>query len=218
MLPLIVAPTPVQMPQAVDMTPFTGQSSSAALGRLPTRTVPQAVVTPKAEDQRNPAQQRPAADVPAQTASQTGISNFDALINAGKGEIKLPSPFSTTFIAQIFGQYDSTSEVGNAIASIWLSNGRVTPKESGMLEYERIVQQQGMVKYAPSAAKPTVSGSAQALQQLQLQNNQALVYRRNTNRQEIAPLFVGGANAYSSAQVRPLAAAASASREISLVM
>lgn len=217
MLPLIVAPMPVPIPQAADMSAFTGQISDAALGRLPTRVVPQTVTAPKAEDQRNPAQQRQ-AEPQEQTASQSKLSNFDALMNAGKGEIKLPSPFSTTFIAQIFGQYDTDSEVGNAVASIWLSNGKVTPKDSGLLEYERIVQQQGMVKYAPSAAKPMISGSAQALQQLQLQNNQAMVYRRNTNRQEISPLFVGGASAYSSAQVRPLAAVASASREISIVM
>ncbi|MBM3618458.1 MAG: hypothetical protein FJX23_07950, partial [Alphaproteobacteria bacterium] len=178
------------------MSAFTGQISDAALGRLPTRVVPQAVNAPKAEDRQNSGQQRQPTEQPA-TATAAGSSTFQALMNAGKGEIKLPSPFSTTFIAQIFGQYDTSSEVGNAVTAIWLSNGRATPKDSGMLEYERIVQQQGMVKYAPSAAKPTVSGSAQALQQLQAQNNQALVFRRNTNKQELSPLFVGGASAYS---------------------
>lgn len=217
MLPLIVAPTAVPAPQAVDMSAFNGQISDAALGRLPTRVVPQTVTAPKTDDNRNPAQQRQASEQAA-VAAKPSASAFEALMNAGKGEIKLPSPFSTTFIAQIFGQYDTSSEVGNAVTSIWLTNGKATPKDSGMLEYERIVQQQGMVKYAPSAARPMVSGSGEAVQILQSQNAQALVFRRNANKQEISPLFVGGASAYSSAQVRPLAAATYGSREISLVM
>lgn len=219
MLPLIVAPTSVPTPpQAIDMSPITGPTSDAALGRLPTRVVPQAVTTPKADDQRGSnAQARSAA--PAQPAPQSiGLSNFDALMNAGKGEIKLPSPFSTTFIAQMFGQYDSTSDSDTAVTSIWLSNGRVSPKESGMLEFERVVEQQNMVKYAPSAAKPLVSGATGALQEWRAQNAQALTYRRNTNKQEVASLFVGGVNAYSSAQARALSNASARPQEVSVVM
>lgn len=216
MLP-VLPPTVAQVPQAVDMSSVLTTPSDAALGRLPLRVVPQTVNASKPDQQGTRQQARPSV-LPETPATPSKTSSFDALINAGKGEIRLPSPFSTTFLAQLFGQMSSMSTENSGAAAIWLnaSTANEAVKDSGMLEYERLEEQLGQVKYAPSGAKMTEGSLSNSIQEWRSQAAQVVPFRRTSGKQGAASVFNSGQAAYASAQSRGLSQAAASSQAVSI--
>lgn len=202
-----------QTPPAVDMSSFVKPASDTALGRLPLRSVPQTVQSPKSDEQRSNQQQRQASESPAANASAKP-ANFSFLVNGKESEAQPLTPFSAPFIAQLFGQIASDAPEGAGIAAIWLGNGKSLKDQSTSLA-ERMDEYVDL-KYAPSGAKPSLTGANTVMQEWRAQNAQSLTYRRPMNRQDTASLFTGGIGAYSSAQSRSLSQASARAQEISI--
>lgn len=144
MIPTLSLPN-IQQPPPVEMSVFTGQNADAALGRLPIVTVPPPVNSPKVADDgrsnrqpqhslHNSTPQMPAAGVPMPTVPASGGMVF-------------ASPYSTTFVAQLFGQFQ---------------NGGLP---DGLLDFDQL-SQFGIVKYMPSlASRPHPESARQTAQE-----------------------------------------------------
>lgn len=129
MIPVISAPN-IQVPPPVDVSVFTAPSEPA-LGRVPVHIVPAPVTNPKVADNRpGPQPGRTHTEAPSGAAPAT------AFFLRGEGEIAFASPYSTPFIAQLFGQFAFADE---------------TNLPGGFLDFEQLAQF-NMVKYKPSLA------------------------------------------------------------------
>lgn len=140
MIPTLSVPN-IQVAPAVEMSVFTGQNSDAALGRLPVVTVPPAISNNRVSDDnrgQSPAQRNTAA-TSKPSASAAPFSLGGSL--GGTGELVFESPYSTTFVAQLFGQFQALD--GGLGESI------VLPLD--FVDFERL-SQFNVTKYMPSFA------------------------------------------------------------------
>lgn len=143
MIPTIAAPN-IQVPPPVDASVFTAPSQEPALGRLPLNIVPPPVTNPKVADDNRGGQQ-PARNT--QNPAPRTVPNTAAKLFEANGEIAFESPYSTTFVAQLFGQFSGTEQGGIS---------------DGFLDFEQLAQF-SMVKYRPSMAfRPPEEKPAQA--------------------------------------------------------
>lgn len=132
MIPTIAAPN-IQIAPPVEVSAVTAPSQEPALGRLPMNIVSPPVTNPKVADNPRGGQNLPKDNAPP-AASKAPAGQPFAL--SGQGELAFESPYSTTFVAQIFGQ-TFLSEGGGIV--------------DGFLDFEQLAQLD-MVKYKPSLA------------------------------------------------------------------
>lgn len=215
MLPVVLAPAAVQTPQAVDVSSYLAQASDAALGRLPVQIVPQPVQGARVENNQRGGQQGNERQAAPSAAANSG-SGFAAGSFAGNQEIRLPSPFSTTFLAQLFGQ---AAAPGNQAAqanvqAIWMNAGADAAADTGFVDYERL-EEYGQVKYAPSGAKLPLESAAPSLPAVTASALPVLTYRRSLREGDTSSVFNNGMAAYNSTQGRNLAIAVRGAQEYS---
>ncbi|MCH2547615.1 MAG: hypothetical protein MK052_08410 [Alphaproteobacteria bacterium] len=142
MIPTLSAPN-IQVAPPADTSIFTGQNADAALGRLPVVTVPPTVTNAKvADDNRSQTQQRNPQNTPPQNAAKSGITPFSL---SGSGELAFESPYSTTFVAQLFGQFQLDD---SSLADL---AGETTDIPLGFVNFDRL-SQVDVTKYMPSFA------------------------------------------------------------------
>lgn len=142
MIPTLSLPN-IQQPPPVEMSVFTGQNADAALGRLPVVTVPPTVNSPKVADDGRGNQQR---NYTPQNAVPTPAAGILTPSVSASGGMSFASPYSTTFVAQLFGQFQ---------------NGGLP---DGLLDFDQL-SQFNIVKYMPSlASRPRLENSRQATQ------------------------------------------------------
>lgn len=122
----VVEPAPAAVQKAVPVP---------SIGMLPTTIVPASISSPRvADDQRSAGQTtQQTRSVPVAADTANIISAFS---NAASGQIVLPSPYSTTFLAQLFGQ---------------LPTGQMDGIVSSLMDFDYIAEV-SMVKYQPSLA------------------------------------------------------------------
>lgn len=159
MIPTLSVPN-IQIAPAVEQSVFTGQNADAALGRLPVVTVPPTVSNPKVADNRAGQTPRQPADLPVETGQGGNVVPFSL---SGAGELAFESPYSTTFVAQLFGQFQV------ADADIGALGGESVDLPLGFVDFERL-SQFDFTKYMPSFAfRPRIEtpsgGQAQATPQ-----------------------------------------------------
>lgn len=152
MLPVVSAPS-VQMAPPVETSLFIGQISEPALGRLPPHTVPAPIASFRTSDNSKGGNLTRNSFLDAQLS----VDNL-AAISAGSshptGDILLESPFSTTFVAQLFGQLPTLDTVFSDVA------GERSGIPSGFVDFERLAQF-SETKYKPSEAFKPQAKSAQ---------------------------------------------------------
>lgn len=142
MIPTLSLPT-IQQPPSVEMSVFTGQNADAALGRLPVVTVPPTVNSPKVADDGRGSQPRNYTQQNAAPTPATGILTPSV---SASGGMAFASPYSTTFVAQLFGQFQ---------------NGGLP---DGLLDFDQL-SQFNIVKYMPSlASRPRLETPRQTTQ------------------------------------------------------
>lgn len=132
MIPTLAAPN-IQVPPPVDTSMFTAPSPEPALGRLPLNIVPPPVTNPKVSD--NPRNGQPPLrnnDNAAKAATDKPAFSFGTT----NGEMAFESPYSTTFVAQLFGQF--TMSEGSGMSD-------------GFLDFDQLANM-NFVKYKPSLA------------------------------------------------------------------
>jgi hypothetical protein len=156
MIPTLSVPN-MQVPPPVEVSVFTGQNADAALGRLPVVTVPPTVTSAKvADDGRGQQQQRNPQQTPAAPDAQFSVST-----QGGTGELAFASPYSTTFVAQLFGQFQ-TGDAGLGALS-----GQSTDIPLGFVDFDRL-SQFDITKYMPSFAfRPRAETPQQPMMQQQ---------------------------------------------------
>lgn len=143
MIPTLSLPN-IQQPPPVEVSVFTGQNADAALGRLPIITVPPPVNSPKVTDDGRGGQQQ--RHSPQQTLIQPSVASILAPLTSASGGIAFASPYSTPFVAQLFGQF-TNSEL-----------------PAGELDFDQL-SQFSVVKYMPSlAARPRPESPRQLTQ------------------------------------------------------
>lgn len=140
MIPAVAIPT-AQVPPPVDPSAFTGQMSDPAVGRLPFNTVAPPVTGQKVADDSRGSQQQ-ARRGPSEDAPENLLSR---LTGRAEGEIRLESPFSAPFMAQLFGQINLDTDVVGGLF------GDGTGVAAGFVDFERLAEF-GEVKYMPSGA------------------------------------------------------------------
>lgn len=143
MIPTLSLPN-IQQPPSVEMSVFTGQNADAALGRLPIVTVPPPVNSAKvADDGRGNRQPQPTQ----QNAPQMLPAGMLMPSVSASGGMAFASPYSTPFVAQLFGQFQ---------------NGGLP---DGLLDFDQL-SQFNIVKYMPSlASRPRPETPRQAAQE-----------------------------------------------------
>lgn len=213
MLPVVLTPAVVQTPQAVDMSPFTGLASDAALGRLPVHVVPQPVQGARVANDQRGGQQRQEQQPSSTPVTNNTSTGFSILSQAGKQDIRLPAPFSTTFLAQLFGQIPMEGPEQADVAAIWLGNGE-TSLDYGYVDFERL-EEYGQVKYAPSGAKLHAGDNLSVYEEIRTLAPQT--YRRSLRGEGAVSVFANGLTAYASTQGRNLSLAASRAQEYSAI-
>lgn len=123
----------IQVAPPVDTSVFTAPSPEPALGRLPLNVVPPLVTNPKVAD--NPRNSQPAPRNNANAAN--GAADKPAFsFAAASGEMAFESPYSTTFVAQLFGQFTMAEGSG---------------MNDGFLDFEQLASM-SLIKYKPSLA------------------------------------------------------------------
>lgn len=149
MIPTLSAPN-IQVPPPVETSVFTGQNADAALGRLPVVTVPPTVTSAKVADDTRSQQQ---ARNPQQNSTPAAES-FSVSTQMGAGELVFESPYSTTFVAQLFGQFQTADETLGALS------GQSAEAPLGFVDFDRL-SQFDITKYMPSFAfRPQVETPA----------------------------------------------------------
>lgn len=129
MIPTLAAPN-IQVAPPVDASVFTAPAEPA-IGRLPLHIVPPPVTSPKVADNRTGQQtsRQPAAEPAAGNAAP-------AFYMPASGTMSFESPYSTTFVAQLFGQFVLSEDDGLI---------------GGLLDFEQLARF-NLVKYKPSLA------------------------------------------------------------------
>lgn len=142
MIPTSIAPN-MQVAPPVQVSLFTGQNADAALGRLPVVTVPPTISNPKVADNRS-GQNAQRNQQPVQELSQNNgqVTPFSL---SGTGELAFESPYSTTFVAQLFGQFQTSD------ASLGEMGGQSAQVPMGFVDFDRL-SQFDITKYMPSFA------------------------------------------------------------------
>lgn len=154
MIPTLSVPN-IQIAPLVEQSVFTGQNADAALGRLPVVTVPPTIANVKVADNRpGQAHARPPAQ-PEAAGQGEGAAPFSL---GGSGELAFESPYSTTFVAQLFGQFQTSD------ATLGALGGESAELPLGFIDFERL-SQFDVTKYMPSFAfGPRVPRSEAAAQ------------------------------------------------------
>lgn len=142
MIPTLSAPN-IQVAPPVEASVFTGQNADAALGRLPVVTVPPTVTNAKVADDNRSAQQPQRNSSNTQTPAPNGKALPFSL--GGTGELAFESPYSTTFVAQLFGQFQTSD------SSLGALSGESTDAPLGFVDFDRL-SQVDITKYMPSFA------------------------------------------------------------------
>lgn len=176
MIPTLAVPN-VQVPPPIDTSVFTAPGPDPAIGRLPLNVVPATVTNPKVADDNRNSQPMPrggTANVPSARASGTPF------YLAAQGELAFESPYSTPFIAQLFGQF-AGFEGGDAIG--------------GLLDFEQLARM-NLVKYKPSLAfRPRESAPEPVVQQ----QAETAPVRTAPQQAEVGPLQAMMRSAFGSA-------------------
>lgn len=132
MIPTLAMPN-IQVAPPVDTSVFTAPSPEPALGRLPLNVVPPPVTNPKVADNSRNSQPAPRTNQNAANAASDKPAFSFATAN---GEMAFESPYSTTFVAQLFGQFTMAEGSG---------------MNDGFLDFEQLASM-NFVKYKPSLA------------------------------------------------------------------
>lgn len=141
MIPTLSMPN-IQVAPPVEVSLFTGQNADAALGRLPVITVPPAISNAKIADNRGGQPAQRAAQNIASTQSFAAVSPLSL---SGTGELVFESPYSTTFVAQLFGQFQASDSGLGALSEESLT------LPLGFVDFDRL-SQFDVTKYMPSFA------------------------------------------------------------------
>lgn len=142
MIPTVAVPNVQIPPPSVEASLFAGQPSDPAVGRLPLHSVPPPINSQKVADNNREQQQARSAQQPPQPSIER---SFASLLRTGEGEIELQSPFSTPFMAQLFGQIPAFD---NVIGGLF---GEGTGVPAGFVDFNRLAEF-NTVKYKPSHA------------------------------------------------------------------
>lgn len=166
MIPTLSVPN-IQVAPPVEISVFTGQNADAALGRLPVVTVAPAISNAKVADDNRGGQpaQRNAQNAAAMAKTAVSVAPFSL---SGTGELVFESPYSTTFVAQLFGQFQANNPGALAGESQAVPLG---------VDFEHL-SQFDVTKYMPSLAfrprmetpEPAESNVAQQQPKLQIKN------------------------------------------------
>lgn len=132
MIPTLAMPN-IQVAPPVDTSVFTAPSPEPALGRLPLNVVPPPVTNPKVADNSRNSQPAPRNN---QNAANAASDKPAFSFAAANGEMAFESPYSTTFVAQLFGQFTMAEGSG---------------MNDGFLDFEQLASM-NFVKYKPSLA------------------------------------------------------------------
>lgn len=142
MIPTVAVPNVQIPPPSVEASLFAGQSSDPAVGRLPLHSVPPPINSQKVADNNREQQQTRSGQEPPQPSIER---SFASLLQSGEGDIELQSPFSTPFMAQLFGQIPAFD---NVIGGLF---GEGTGVPAGFVDFNRLAEF-NTVKYKPSHA------------------------------------------------------------------
>lgn len=234
MIPTLSVPN-IQVPPPVETSVFTGQNTDAALGRLPVVTVPPTVSNAKVADDGRGGQQHQRQGQGGHGASAEA-EQFQLQPFAVFGELHFESPYSTPFIAQLFGQFPSGNTTVDAMFAQLTGESAAMPQ--GFVDFERL-SQMDVVKYMPSlafrpaappiqreAANAAEGGTAEMdLRYMAVASNDLapLGDARETPSTRLPTLFNSGMEAYHSIQSRnryniPSAALAESRKPVSLLL
>lgn len=197
MIPTVAVPNIQVAPTPVLASLFTGSSMEPALGRLPMNVVPAPVSNAKVADDGRGGQtpaRNPQVPVPANDGFADALSS-----SAGKGELSFESPYSTVFVAQLFGQFE---------ASGGESSG--TDMFGTVVDFDQLAQFD-MIKYKPSMAfKPSENPTAP---QVEMPELDALAAMRQASTEAVVQSGLETAPAQPLTADSPVASTDSAPQE-----
>lgn len=140
MVPIVAVPH-MQASPPVETSLFTGNIAHPAIGRLPVHVVPPPIDNPEVADYNRQQQQGRQGNQPQ--TRQAAPSVPGSALPAAQGRVTLDMPFSTTFMAQIYGQTPA---------------GGSNPLFGAFIAMESMIAY-GNIKYMPSLAfRPLDSG------------------------------------------------------------
>lgn len=146
MVPIVAVPH-MQAPPPVETSLFTGNIAHPAIGRLPVHVVPPPIDNPEVADYNR--QQQQGRQGNQSQSRQAAPSVPGSALPAAPGRVTLDMPFSTTFMAQIYGQTPA---------------GGSNPLFGAFITMESMAAY-GNIKYMPSLAfRPQDSGQRTQVQ------------------------------------------------------